>query len=310
MKRREFINKILFCSLGFIFLPSENYVKANPVRTNLKPNPSLWRDDEINISWIGHSTVIINFYGKIILTDPVLFERIGINLFGIIIGPSRLTHPALSIDEIPKPDLILISHAHMDHMDFQTLSYFTRKYPNQIDCLTAFNTKDVIEELKWKSLSELDWNEQTNIAGINIKAVEVKHFGWRYPWERDRSKGYIKNGRSYNAYIIERNGRKIFFGGDTAYSDKFKKIKTENIDIAIMPIGAYKPWRRNHCDPEEALIMASYYLGANYFIPIHTKTFKQGSEPIEEPLNWLQKSVSNYSIKLAIKDLGETFSTS
>lgn len=310
MKRKEFINKVTLAVAGLILLPTESNVRANPVNTNLKPNPAFWKDDEINIAWIGHSTILMNFYGKIILTDPVLFERIGINLFGIIIGPSRLTYPALSIDEIPKPDLILLSHAHMDHMDFQTLSYFTKKYPNQIDCLTAFNTKDVIEELEWKSLSELDWNEQTNNGDINIKAIEVKHFGWRYPWERDRSKGYIQNGRSYNAYIIERNGKKIFFGGDTANTDKFKEIKSENIDIAIMPIGAYQPWRRNHCDPEEALIMASEHIGAKHFIPIHTKTFKQGTEPIEEPLNWLQKSVSNYSIKLAIKDLGETFTLS
>ncbi|MCS7054260.1 MAG: MBL fold metallo-hydrolase, partial [Ignavibacterium sp.] len=136
---------------------------------------------------------------------------------------------------------------------------------------------------------------------------EVKHFGWRYPWERDRSKGYFKNGRSYNAYLIERLGRKIFFGGDTAMTDLFKPLKNENIDIAIMPIGAYKPWRRNHCDPEEALIMADNHIQAKYFIPIHTKTFRQGTEPIEEPLNWLQNSIKNYKINLAIKDLGETF---
>jgi L-ascorbate metabolism protein UlaG (beta-lactamase superfamily) len=117
----------------------------------------------------------------------------------------------------------------------------------------------------------------------------------------------MKNGRSYNAYVIERFGKKIFFGGDTAMTDLFKSLKDENVEIAIMPIGAYQPWRRNHCDPEEALIMADNHIGASYFIPIHTKTFKQGSEPIEEPLQCLQNSVSNYKISLAIKDLGETF---
>lgn len=307
MKRKEFINKIAIGFAGFLFLPSENIAKANSVNTNFKPNPAQWKNDEINIAWIGHSTVLINFFGKIILTDPVLFERVGINLFGITFGPTRLTKPALEISEIPKPDLILLSHAHMDHMDLVTLSKFTKLYPNEIECLTAFNTKDVTEDLNWKSLSELDWNEELEVAELKIKAIEVKHFGWRYPWERDRSKGYMKNGRSYNAYVIERFGKKIFFGGDTAMTDLFKPLKYENVEIAIMPIGAYQPWRRNHCDPEEALIMADNHIGASYFIPIHTKTFKQGSEPIEEPLQWLQNSVSNYKISLAIKDLGETF---
>ncbi len=307
MKRKEFINKIALGIAGFLVLPSDNNAKTYPINANLKPNPAQWRDDQINIAWIGHSTVLINFFGKIILTDPVLFERVGINLFGITFGPSRFTNPALTIDEIPKPDLILLSHAHMDHMDYATLQRFTKLFPNRIDCITAFNTKDVIEELKWKSISELDWNEETEIIGMKVKAIEVKHFGWRYPWERDRSKGFMQNGRSYNAYVIERFDKKILFGGDTAMTDQFKKVANENIEIAIMPIGAYKPWRRNHCDPEEALIMADKHIGAKYFIPIHTKTFKQGSEPIEEPLNWLQNSIPNYKIKLAIKELGETF---
>ena len=74
-----------------------------------------------------------------------------------------------------------------------------------------------------------------------------------------------------------------------------------------MPIGAYQPWRRNHCNPEEALIMADEHLKAKYFIPIHTKTFKQGTEPILEPLNWLKESVVNYNIKLGLDDIGQTF---
>lgn len=307
MKRKEFINNIALGIAGLFFLPAENYSKSYPSNVSNKPNPTLWKDDEVNIAWIGHSTVLINFYGKIILTDPVLFERVGINLFGLTFGPSRLTSPALSINEIPQPDLILLSHAHMDHMDLVTLSTFTKLYPNQIDCVTAFNTKDVIEELNWKSLSEIDWNEEIKIGGLKIKALEVKHFGWRYPWERDRSKGFMKNGRSYNSYLIERFNKKILFGGDTAMTDHFNQVADENIDIAIMPIGAYKPWRRNHCNPEEALIMADNHIRAKYLIPIHTKTFKQGTEPIDEPLNWLKNSVKNYKIKLAIKDLGETF---
>lgn len=307
MNRRKFIRNLSFASAGILFINEKLQGKQPPVLSNHKPDPSTWNNDEINIAWIGHATVLINFYGTIILTDPVLFERVGVNILGMTFGPSRFTHPALTVDEIPKPDIILLSHAHMDHMDYETLYSIADKYPNEIGCITAYNTADVIAELEWKSLQEIDWDEKTELNGIIFKALQVKHFGWRYPWEKDRSKGYMKDGRSFNAVLIEKNGKKILFGGDTAYHEYFKSLKDENIEIAIMPIGAYQPWRRNHCNPEEALIMADQHIGAKYFIPIHTKTFKQGNEPIEEPLNWLNESVVNYSINLGLDDIGKTF---
>ena len=285
---------------------SNTLVKTSPQAALFKPVPDKWKDDEINIAWIGHATVLINFYGTWILTDPVLFETIGLYVLGSSWGPSRFTNPALTINEIPKPDIILLSHAHMDHMDYPTLSAITGMFPNQIDCITAYNTMDVIADLEWKSLREIDWGEMTDLAGVRFKAWEVKHFGWRFPWEWDRSKGFMKEGRSYNAVMLEKNGKKILFGGDTAYHDLLKPLESENVNVAIMPIGAYNPWRKNHCNPEEALIMASNHINAEYFIPIHTKTFKQGREPIEEPINWLLESAVNYNIKLGLDDIGQT----
>ena len=310
MNRRRFIRNISLASAGVLFINEKLQAKQPPSLPNYKPEPHKWKDDEINIAWIGHATVLINFYGTIILTDPVLYERVGVSILGMTFGPSRFTHPALTIDEIPKPDIILLSHAHMDHMDYETLYSLTDNFPNEIDCITAYNTADVIAELKWKSLQEIDWTEEAQIGPIKLKAYEVKHFGWRYPWEKDRSKGFMQDGRSFNAVTLEKNGKKILFGGDTAYHDLFKQLKEENIEIAIMPIGAYNPWKRNHCNPEEALIMADEHIGAKYFIPIHTKTFKQGSEPIDEPLTWLNESISKYNIKLAIDDIGKTFTLS
>jgi L-ascorbate metabolism protein UlaG (beta-lactamase superfamily) len=236
----------------------------------------------------------------------VFFEAVGVYIEGFILGPKRASLPALMLDEIPKPDVVLLSHAHMDHMDYKTLKTLTEKYPNDLDCIIAYNTKDVIEELQWKSLKEVDWDERVSLNGINFKGIEVKHFGWRYPGEKDRSSGYYENGRSYNGFILERSGKKILFGGDTTFSDKFKKHRDENVDVAIMPIGAYRPWRKYHCTPEEALVMAEYHLGAKYFIPIHCKTFDSG-EMIFEPLNWLNKSSKHYKIKIGLNDIGQTF---
>jgi L-ascorbate metabolism protein UlaG (beta-lactamase superfamily) len=307
LNRRKFLRNISLASAGFLFVSEKIQAKQPPTFPNFKPDPEKWKNDEINIAWIGQSTVLINIFGTVILTDPVLFERIGVSIFGMTFGPSRFTYPALTVDEIPKPDIILLSHAHMDHMDYETLSSIVGNYPNEIDCITAYNTADVISELEWKSLQELDWNKETELPGIKFKALEVKHFGWRYPWEKDRSKGYMIDGRSFNAVLIEKNEKKILFGGDTAYHELFEPLKNENIEIAIMPIGAYEPWRKNHCNPEEALIMASEHIGAKYFIPIHTKTFKQGNEPIDEPLTWLSDSVKKYNIKLGLDDIGKTF---
>src|SRR5213080_2406544 len=89
-----------------------------------KPDPAKWSDAQVTLAWLGHATVLINFYGVKILTDPALFPRVGIRLPGFTIGPKRLTAPALTVGELPKADLILLSHAHFDHFDLRTLNRF------------------------------------------------------------------------------------------------------------------------------------------------------------------------------------------
>jgi L-ascorbate metabolism protein UlaG (beta-lactamase superfamily) len=309
ISRKSFLIHSLKLTLGSILfypiLKSGETKGGGLAKSFNSPNPSEWKDTELNIAWIGHSTILMNLYGTIIVTDPVLFDKIGVDVFGFTIGQSRYSKPALEIDKFPRPDIVLLSHAHFDHMDYKTLNSFTDMYPGRIDCITATNTSDVISDLNWKSLKELDWNETDSFGDIKISAIEVKHFGWRYPFERDRSRGYHKNGRSFNAYLIEKNSKKVLFGGDTALTDTFTPFG--GIDVAIMPIGAYNPWKRNHCNPEEALKMAAEGLKAKVFIPIHCCTFRQGLEPIDEPLKWLSDSVNNYNITLGLDQLGGTF---
>ena len=309
ISRKTFLFRSFKLTIGsFLFLPFLKFgnTKASTVlRAGNNPDPTQWKNDEINILWIGHSTVLMNIFGTIIVTDPVLFEKIGVDFFGFTIGQSRYSEPALDINKFPCPDFILLSHAHFDHMDSKTLTTFTDLYPGKINCITAYNTSDVIADLNWKSLKEMDWNDEYVQQDVKFSTIEVKHFGWRYPFERDRSRGYFKNGRSYNAYLIEKNGKKVLFGGDTAVTDKF--IPYGGIDVAIMPIGAYNPWKHNHCNPEEALEMASNDLKAKVFIPIHCGTFRQGLEPVNEPLKWLGNSIKNYDINLGLGEIGGTF---
>src|SRR5665647_625519 len=139
ISRKKFLFRSLKLTLGsFLFLPLLKFgeSKANGVvKAGTNPDPTQWKNDEINISWVGHSTVLMNLFGTIIVTDPVLFEKIGLDIFGITIGQSRYSEPALEIDKFPCPDFILLSHAHFDHMDYKTLSSFTDMYPGKINCI-------------------------------------------------------------------------------------------------------------------------------------------------------------------------------
>ena len=311
--RRDFFKIISSTLLAIIvegFL-GKLYAFSNgfePNQAPVVPNLSNRQDNQINMCWIGHSTYLINFFGVIILTDPVFSERIGPYALISNLGPMRIVKPAIPPEKVPQPDLIIISHAHFDHLDYPTLKYFAKKFPNKINVVTAFKTKDIFDDLPFKEIIELDWNETFEIDDLIVKALENKHYGWRYPWEKDRSKGF-KDGRSYNSYILEKNNRKILFSGDTSYTDLYSSYRNENIDIALMPIGAYNPWQTIHCNPEEALQMANN-LNAKYFIPMHTKTFSQGLEPYHEAIEWLKKSEKNYNLKVGLYEIGETFSLS
>ncbi|MCU0426042.1 MAG: MBL fold metallo-hydrolase [Candidatus Kapabacteria bacterium] len=293
-------------------LADPHFVPAKTIPV-YRPNPENWSADEVTMAWIGHSTVLCNFFGCIILTDPILFERVGLYLFGATFGPTRLSPPALNIQTLPKPDVVLLSHAHMDHCDIQSLSALTEKYPREIDVVIAKNTKDVVQDLQWKSVREMDWNEhlrlETKHGELNIKALEVRHFGWRLPGDLDRAAGK-RLGRSFNAYLLERNGKRIVFGGDTAMTGSFRKAFFDDpqpVDIVIMPIGAYQPWKSVHCNPEEALEMARD-MKAQYFVPIHCQTFPLGRESTFEPMERLQAAIRlQASPKLALDAIGKTF---
>jgi hypothetical protein len=244
-------------------------------------------------TWIGHSTVLIQIGNTTILTDPVMFDRIGLCVLGYTVGLQRYTKPAIPVEQLPKIDIVLLSHAHIDHMDFETLNWLTNHSPNQISCITAKNTADIINDLKWKSLTELDWNESISINGVNIIGREVLHNGWRLPGEKCRRDGYKRTGRSYNGYVIEQDGLRIAFGGDTAYTKSFTEFG--NTDVSIMPIGAYQGYSDNHCTPEEALQMTKM-MKSPVILPIHFGTFHQSSEPVWEPIHRLMKYTEGIQI--------------
>jgi len=263
-----------------------------------KPEPATWSDAQVTFAWLGHATVLINFFGVKILTDPALFARIGIRLPGFTIGPKRLTAPALEFHELPKIDLILLSHAHFDHFDLRTL----RCFDENTSLISARATTDLLRRTRFRNISELDWGEgktfKTAASEIDFRAFAVKHWG-----ARKRHDDY----RGYNGYLLERNGRRIIFAGDTAMTDSFVELRQYgHIDVAIMSIGAYNPWIRSHCTPEQAIEMANA-AGARFIMPVHHQTFRLSFEPLREPIERFEAALAKTPERIALREIGETF---
>jgi L-ascorbate metabolism protein UlaG (beta-lactamase superfamily) len=266
------------------------------IHTPKTPKPAEWNDNTVTAAWLGHSTVLINFFGLKILTDPVLFRRVGANLRIGTVGPKRLVAPALSFNQLPDIDVVLLSHAHMDHFDMATL----RCFRGNTQAITAASTADLLRSTRLHPATELAWGEKATIrtpsGELAITAFPVRHWGAR--WRRDSYRGYA-------GYMLAREGKKIIFGGDTAFCDSFAELRSQGkIEAAIMPIGAYKPWIQAHCTPEQAANMANA-AGARYILPIHHKTFPLGREGPIEPIERMQLAVENE--RLGWRDVGETF---
>ena len=263
-----------------------------------KPEPSKWNDARVTVAWIGHATVLINFFGIKILTDPVLFPRIGIRLPGLTIGPKRLTAPALEFQELSTINVVLLSHAHFDHFDLRTLN----RFDENTSVITAWNTRDLLRWTRLRDITELRWDERTTLktaAGdIDIIALRVKHWGARK--QRDTYRGY-------NGYLLERKGRRIIFAGDTAMTDCFAELRRHGeVDLAMMSIGAYNPWIRSHCTPEQAVEMADT-AGARFIMPVHHQTFRLSFEPLREPIERFQVALRDQPERITLREIGETF---
>lgn len=264
----------------------------------VKPRPNEWPNDHLTAAWLGHATVLLNFFGITILTDPVLLRRIGIPLPFTAIGPQRLTAPALAISELPPIDLILLSHAHFDHLDWRTL----RRFNSRPQVVTAPRTRDLLGWTRLRQITELCWGEETQIqtdhGSILVKAIPVNHWGARL--QRDTYRGY-------NGYLLEREGHRVIFTGDTAYTDDFAHLRLKGpCDLMIVGIGSYQPWIRSHCDPEQAVAMANM-VEARFILPTHHQTFKLSFEPFEEPIERFARALAAEPSRIALRQIGETF---
>ncbi len=241
--------------------------------------------------------MLINFLGVRILTDPTFFARIGVYLWAGTLGPKRMVASALSPAQLPPIDLVLVSHAHFDHLDRRSLA----AVPGRPAAVMAASTSDLLPRRAYRSVQELRWGERTSLrtanGEISVRAIEVRHWGARI--RRDTHRGY-------SGYVLEREGRRLLFGGDTADTPVFADHRRHGpFAAAIMPIGGYDPWINSHCTPEQSVAMADA-AGAKVFLPIHHQSYKLSDEPTSEPLERTEAALAKEAGRLGWKHTGQT----
>jgi L-ascorbate metabolism protein UlaG (beta-lactamase superfamily) len=261
----------------------------------VRPNPKAWPDQGLFAAWLGHSTVLLKIDGTTVVTDPVFSTRIGIRLGPVTLGVKRIVEPALLPADLPAIDVILLSHAHMDHFDLPSLR---RLESRNTLVVTAWKTSDLLRVRRYGRVREIRWGERVQAGPLTIGAFPVNHWGARM-----RTDSY----RGYNGYTIEAGRYRVLFGGDTAATASFRGLKRRrDFDLAMMPVGAYNPWIHYHCTPEQAWQMAQD-AGFEFFLPIHHQTLTLSREPYLEPIERVYTAAGRHPDRVALRQIGQEF---
>jgi len=239
---------------------------------------------DVAITWIGHASFLIQTQTDNILIDPIYANW--------IMGIKRLKKPGLHIRDLPPCNLVLITHAHFDHLHPRTL----RKVACGQPIVVPEHCGSLVKHLNFCQVYEMRWWETISFGSVKVTFTPAKHWGART---------LVDGHRAFGGFMIECNGRKIFHSGDSTYFEGYKEIgKRLHPDIALMPIGSYETisGRDNHIRPEDA-VKAFEDTGAKWFIPMHYGTFRLSHEPIEEPLQLLFKAALKHAVSSRIRIL-------
>jgi len=253
--------------------------------------PARWADDALTIANLGHATLLMNFFGVRVISDPSLFERVGLRLRPLItIGPHRLAPAPLNPSQLQHLDVILVTHAHMDHLDLNSLEAL----PKSAVVVACAGCATLIRPLGYLDVRELRWGERTVVKGLTVTAMGANHWGKRWPWGREYG---------FNSYVLEKNGRRMLLACDSAITDLFEPLHENPPDIAAFSIGAYDPWIWNHADPEQVWTMF-VQTDAHYLVPLHWGTFRLSKEPMDEPLRRLIAAAGPESNRIVLRKIG------
>jgi N-acyl-phosphatidylethanolamine-hydrolysing phospholipase D len=241
------------------------------------PNDPAWlaaNRTETAFTWVGHATFLVQAGGLNILTDPVLSKRTSPVQWA---GPGRVAPLGLTLDELPKIDVVLVSHNHYDHLDTASVTFLARRDAPVF--VVPLGLQAWFERRGIRTASELDWWRNTIVRGLRVTAVPAQHFSGRTATDRNRT--------LWCGFVFEIRGRRYYFAGDTGYGPDFAQIgkRFAPIDVAMIPIGAYSPrgfMGPVHCDPDEA-VRIHRDVGSALSLAMHWGTFRLTLEPLDEP---------------------------
>lgn len=276
--KRNFLTQVLIPSLFM----RRSGAHLDPLFPELK-------EGQIAVTWIGHASFLIQMQGLNLLIDPNWAKWLKVI--------KRLKHPGLHLHDLPDIDLVLVTHAHFDHLDRRTL----REVASDQPIVVPVEVGNLVHDLGFQSVHELDCWQSYQFGPLKITLTPCHHWGARMLHDSHRG---------FGGFLIEADGRSIYHCGDTAYFGGFTEIgKRHNVEIALLPIGAYDPpsGREVHMNPEEA-VRAFLELGANKLIPMHYGSFRLSYEPLHEPPERLMTCARDHGIheKVQIMTEGET----
>jgi N-acyl-phosphatidylethanolamine-hydrolysing phospholipase D len=263
---------------GPVGVPPGGFPVAVPVIAYPRAGPA-----EFFVTWIGHSSALLQFAGRNLLTDPMFSRRASPVQWG---GPRRMMGPGVAIEALPPLDIILISHNHYDHLDKASVKLIARTH-RQATWVVPLRLGSLLRKWGVGKVVELGWWAQAELDGLRVTATPANHFSSRSFGDRNRS--------LWCGYAIEGEVRRAWFAGDTAYHPEFGAIGSRlgPFDFVMIPIGAYEPrWfmGRVHVNPEEAVRIYQDVAGppgAGRRLPlmlgIHWGTFRLTDEPMDEP---------------------------
>ncbi|HEX8467398.1 MAG TPA: MBL fold metallo-hydrolase [Allosphingosinicella sp.] len=257
---------------------------------------------EMLVTWIGHATVLVQTQGLNILTDPIWSERA--SPFGFA-GPKRVRAPGVRFEDLPKIDVVLISHNHYDHMDLPTLKrLWVRDRPAIV---TSLGNETILKNAGVAARA-LDWGQRAELAPGVAAIVERSHH-WGSRWGTDRNRAL------WSAFTIALPGGNVFFAGDTGYGDGSwadEAALRGSIRLAVLPVGAYEPrdvMQPNHIDPDEAVRLFEK-LKPRTALGMHWGTFQLTFESIDDPPRRLAKALKARGIapeRFVTTEVGRTF---
>jgi L-ascorbate metabolism protein UlaG (beta-lactamase superfamily) len=247
------------------------------------------------VSWLGHSSALLEIDGYRVLTDPVFSDRCSPS--GVI-GPRRMHPPPLALEALPAVDAIVISHDHYDHLDIDTVL--------ALACTqraSFFVPLGVGAHLRgWgipeQRVVELDWDERAHVDELTLVCAPARHFSGRFAH---------RNATLWASWAVIGHSHRAYFGGDSGYTKSFARIGTDHgpFDVTLMPVGAYnKAWPDIHMNPEEA-VRAHRDLGGGVLLPIHWCTFRLAPHPWAEPVHRLLAATSDAGIEVVVPKPGQ-----